>query len=164
MSKLTSTYLPLYEKMGLQVTSFPLPEDESKEYVAYRFALDGKNIVYREGKITPTKAGHFVTTWKRPEKEIIPFNLADPIDFLIITVSEGDHCGQFIFPRDLLISKGILASATKPGKLSFRLYAPWVIPTSPTAKKSQSWQVKYFFTPDTLELAKDLFYELKISI
>lgn len=75
-------------------------EDESEEYSAYRFVLNGQKICYREAKITPTKTGQFVTLWKRNQTGIIaPFDYSDPIDFVIVNVRKDLNWGHFIFPK-----------------------------------------------------------------
>ncbi len=39
----------------------------------------------------------------------------------------------------------ILSEEKSKGKLGFRLYAPWYKVDSENVKKSQEWQVKYFY-------------------
>lgn len=45
-----------------------IQNSESHEYYAYNFLLNGKSIIFRIAKITPTKIGQFVTLWIRSEK------------------------------------------------------------------------------------------------
>ena len=47
----------------------PVPEAESVDYGACRAELDGKRLVLRVAKTTPTKTGQFVTIWKRPHPD-----------------------------------------------------------------------------------------------
>ncbi|TEB40617.1 hypothetical protein D0809_29700, partial [Flavobacterium circumlabens] len=97
------------------------------EYSAYRFQLNGKNICYREAKITPTKTGQFVTLWKRNQssKTIEPFDASDAIDYIIISVRKQELFGQFIFPKSVLLAKGIFSTDAKEGIRATRVYPPW---------------------------------------
>ncbi|MCI9844099.1 MepB family protein [Flavobacterium pectinovorum] len=123
----------------------PQPEAESAEYNAYRFEINKKTICYREAKITPTKTGQFVTLWKRNISGTIePFDFSDLIDFVVISVRKENSFGQFIFPKAVLLEKGIFSTQTKEGKRATRVYPPWDITTSKQAQKTQNWQLDYF--------------------
>lgn len=134
---------------------------ESADYNGYHFHLNEKLICYREAKITPKKTGQFVTLWKRNKSGIIePFDFADEIDFVIISTRKEDLFGQFIFPKTILLEKGIFSTKTKEGKRATRVYPPWNETTSPQAQKTQQWQLRYFYeiTPETdLETFAKLF-------
>ncbi|WP_230470694.1 MepB family protein [Flavobacterium cheongpyeongense] len=137
----------------------PIPEKESAEYSAYRFTINKKYICYREAKITPTKTGQFVTLWKRNISGIIePFDFSDTIDFVIISVRKENSFGQFIFPKAVLLQKGIFSTATKEGKRATRVYPPWDVTTSKQAQKTQEWQLDYF-----LELTNKVTIKLKFK-
>lgn len=127
--------------------SQPLPELESKEYAAYRFNIDSLCICYRIAKKTPTKTGQFVTLWKRNEKNgaITPFDTLDAIDLIIISVRKDDYLGQFIFPKAILLEKGIFSTNIKEGKRAMRVYPPWDKTSSKQAQETQKWQINYFF-------------------
>lgn len=134
----------VYDCCNLECTQ-PVPETESAEYSAYRFEINKKTICYREAKITPTKMGQFVTLWKRNISGTIePFDFWDTIDFVIISVQKENSFGQFIFPKAVLLEKGIFSTATKEGKRATRVYPPWDITTSKQAQKTQEWQLDYF--------------------
>ena len=134
----------IFKKAGLEIISLQ-KEDESQEYSAYRFLLNNKKICYREAKITPTKTGQFVTLWKRNESGIIePFDYSDPIDFVIISVRKDLNWGHFIFPKKILLEKGIFSTNNKEGIRATRVYPPWDETTSKQAQKSQKWQLDYF--------------------
>jgi hypothetical protein len=133
----------VYEPVGLKITHV-LHEIESSEYGAFRFSLNDCQVVFRIAKTTPTKIGQFVTLWKRPHNVIVPFEVNDDIDFVIISVSDTENHGQFIFGKDILLEKGILSQGDKKGKLAFRVYPPWTKPSAKDAIKSQQWQVGYF--------------------
>lgn len=142
----------IYQHLAWSLTNFRR-EDESSEYDACRFVLDGKRIVFRASKITPKKVGQFVTLWQRPEhitsknKKPLPTALSvhDNFDLVIVSTLEGKHAGQFIFDKDILGKKGILSDTQRRGKTAFRVYPPWAIPTAKDAIKTQKWQLDYFF-------------------
>ena len=140
----------VYDKIGLALTALKA-DAESAEYAACTFTLGGKPVLYRSSKTTPKKIGQFVTLWKRNTKGITePFSSSDPFDFIIISARSGDNFGQFIFPKSVLLEKGIVSSNTKEGKRGIRVYPPWDKPTSRQAEKTQHWQVLYF-----LEIKED---------
>jgi hypothetical protein len=152
----------VYDKCGLDLTDLKL-NPESAEYGACSFRLNEHTVEYRVSKITPTKTGQFVTIWKRNKNGITePLDLSDDLDFIIITSKCGDNLGQFIFPKSVLASKGIITQNNKLGKRGIRVYPPWDIATNKQARTTQSWQINYFFaiksdnTTD-LSLAKKLF-------
>lgn len=135
----------VYDKCGLNLGEL-LTEEESKEYGACNFKLNGMNIKFRISKITPTKSGQFVTIWKRNKDGVTqPFDMTDEIDFVIIFSRDRDHFGKFIFPKSVLIEKGIITHGTKQGKRGIRVYPPWDKVTNKQAQKTKDWQTKYFF-------------------
>ena len=155
----TLVYIPL----GFSISE-PIAELESAEYCANDLKINDLRVKYRVAKITPTKIGQFVTLWKRLKNgPIQPFDDTDDIDFFIISTRYENQFGQFIFPKSVLIEKGIISTKTKEGKRAIRVYPPWDIAVNTQAKKTQSWQLKYFLdisenkTID-LERAKMLFY------
>ncbi len=134
----------LYKPCGLQLTDFKV-EEESIEYEACRFKLNELSITYRAAKITPTKIGQFVTIWKRNDQGITePFHSSDDIDAIIISVRNGENFGQFIFPKTVLVDKGIISTNEKEGKRGIRVYAPWDKTINKQAITTQSWQTNYF--------------------
>lgn len=135
----------IYDKCDFLLSDFRI-EEESQEYGACRFELNGQKMVCRNAKMTPKKVGQFVTFWKRNRDHIIePLHESDQIDFFLVNVELGDRLGQFVFPKSVLISKGILSTSVKEGKRGFRVYPKWDQPKSKQAIKSQAWQVAYFF-------------------
>jgi hypothetical protein len=136
----------VYDKCDLEFTN-PKLNTQSKDYGACSFLLSGKTIQHRVSKITPTKTGQFVTIWKRNEKGITePYNSNDNIDFIIITTRSGNNFGQFIFPKFILVAKGIISQNGKGGKRGIRVYPPWDKTTNKQAEKTQNWQTNYFLT------------------
>ncbi len=61
-----------------------IEDKECKEYFGYNFQLNQLKIKFRKEKITPKKAGQFVTLWKRnAEQQTEPFGVRDEFDFLL---------------------------------------------------------------------------------
>ncbi|MFF9349873.1 MepB family protein [Streptomyces sp. NPDC014734] len=135
----------VYDPCGFVCTR-PEPEAESAEYVAHVFSVDGSTVRFRVAKTTPTKAGQFVTVWKRSaDGPIQPFGSEDPVDLFVISSRDADgRFGQFVFPRDVLCEQGIVARNGSGGKRAFRVYPPWVATTSRQAARTQEWQTDYF--------------------
>jgi len=121
-------------------------EAESEDYGAFEFAMNLWQIKFRVAKITPTKTGQFVTLWKRiGNGPILPYDMVDPVDFFVISVRTPEHFGQFVFPKTLLCEKGIVSKAGEGGKRAIRVYPPWGTPANSQAKRTQAWQLLYFF-------------------
>jgi len=134
----------VYDACNLKC-SHPEAEAESTDYSAYRFLINDKSICYRIAKTTPTKNGQFVTLWKRNSSGIIePFESSDAIDFVIVSVRKENNFGQFIFPKSVLLEKGIFSTPKKEGKRATRVYPSWDTTTSKQAQKTQEWQLNYF--------------------
>ena len=136
----------VYKFAGMKVTHPVQPEVESAEYGAYRFGLEGHAIAFRVAKTTPTKVGQFVTIWKRPtpDSEIAPLDITDGVQFVVVSVSDAAHRGQFIFDQRLLLAKGIMSHNRKGGKRAIRVYPPWSNPTAKDAIRTQQWQTQHF--------------------
>jgi len=135
----------IYNSCAFEISHFKL-EQESKKYDACRFKLNGLNIISRSAQITPKKIGQFVTCWKRIDKEPIkPFEEKDLFDFYVVNVQTENNIGQFVFPKSVLIEKGIVSTDKKEGKRAFRVYPNWDIPENKQAKRSQKWQLNYFY-------------------
>mmetsp|Transcript_15304 Transcript_15304/g.41928 ORF Transcript_15304/g.41928 Transcript_15304/m.41928 type:complete len:181 (+) Transcript_15304:105-647(+) len=130
-----------------QIVSRVSPDPESKEYGGGHLDLDGIRCYFRKAKITPTKKGQFVTLYERSAEtnkiEPIKLNSAKSHKVIIFCV-EGDHCGQFVFSPEVLEQAGVLSSNRQKGKLSFRVYPPWVKPDNKTADAARRWQVPHF--------------------
>ncbi|MFD2825637.1 MepB family protein [Leeuwenhoekiella polynyae] len=139
----------VYDKCSLEISEFFM-EPESKEYDACRFKLNGTRIVSRSSKITPKKVGQFVTFWKRTGNgPIEPFDAQDPGDLYVVNVRSAEAFGQFVFPKEVLLEKGIISSATQAGKRACRVYPSWDIAQSKQAVRTQKWQLKYFYELNT---------------
>ena len=152
----------LYNECGFQFQNL-IWNSESANYGACSFELNNKLIQYRVANITPTKIGQFVAVWKRNKEGITaPFDVGDSLDFMIISVRDSENFGQFIFPKSVLVSHGIISQNEKGGKRGIRVYAPWDKPENKQAIKTQAWQVNYFVEikenlPVDVELVKHIF-------
>ena len=134
----------VYKPLNLSCTS-SMPESESQEYGACVFKLNSLHIRFRVAKITPTKIGQFVTLWKRIGKNPIePYDALDLVDFFVISVRDKNNFGQFVFPKSILLEKGIFSKSGKGGKRGIRVYPAWDKVVSSQAKKTQQWQLNYF--------------------
>ncbi|ERL54648.1 MepB family protein [Psychrobacter aquaticus] len=140
----------IYKPNQLTITSTK-EEQQNLEYAAGTFELINKLTVktvrFRVAKKTPTKVGQFVTFWEKDSKGINqPFQYDSSPDLLVITTSKDNNtCGQFVFPKNVLLRHNILKSHFTKGKMGIRVYPSWDKPTSSTALKTQSWQLDYFF-------------------
>lgn len=138
----TNTFV--FNQLGLEIKSVHL-EKESAGYHACQLQLNGKKLLFRTAKTTPTKTGQFVTLWKRASNGIIaPFAIEDDFDFVIINTKTENHFGQFVFPFSVLAYHGVICSHTKEGKRALRVYPPWNKTMSKQAQKTQEWQLDYF--------------------
>ena len=139
----------------------PVPEAESADYGACRADLHGLRLVLRVAKTTPTKTGQFVTVWKRPhpEADIAPLDEADPVDVVIIAVADGAQHGLFIFPRSVLLERGVMSRAGAGGKRALRVYPPWCAPASTQAQRTQRWQAQWFVAAGDQQRLEQLFRE-----
>jgi len=147
---LTKIEKVVYDTAGLHVSNYTT-EPESKEYCACRFTVNGLNVHSRNAKITPKKAGQFVTFWKRSSKgPIAPFHESDAIDFFLVNVQTEDGVGQFVFPKSVLVKKGLISTDSKEGKRAFRVYPRGTITTSKQAQQTQKWQLDYYYIIDSL--------------
>ncbi|KJY40665.1 MULTISPECIES: MepB family protein [unclassified Streptomyces] len=134
----------VYDACGF-TCSQPEPEAESAEYAAHAFVLDGRRVRFRAARTTPTKVGQFVTVWKRSARgPIAPFDVADPVDLIVISSHDGEGFGQFVFPMDALRRNGVVSVDGSGGKRGFRVYPPWVTTANRQAGRAQEWQVEHF--------------------
>jgi hypothetical protein len=138
----------VYDKCGFVFSNLKL-NNESIAYGACNFELNGRKIEYRISKITPAKAGQFVTVWKRNEKGITaPLDYSDDFDFIAITSISGNRMGQFIFPKSVLYGQGVISKNGKGGKRGIRVYPLWDMIINRQAEKTKNWQTAYFFAID----------------
>lgn len=125
----------------------PVPEAEGAQYGACRAELHGLRLVLRVAKTTPAKTGQFFTLWQRRHRDadIAPLDEADPVDAVIVAVDDGGiRHGLFIFPRAVLLRRGVLSRAGQGGKRALRVYPPWCVPAAAQAQRTQRWQAACF--------------------
>ena len=72
------------------------------------------------------------------------YHINDNIDIYIVSVSDNDKFGYFIFTKEILREKNIISSDNNIGNLVFRVYAPWYNADNETTKTTQLWQLQYF--------------------
>lgn len=136
----------VYDSCGFELSNLEV-HAENNDYDACSFSLNGKRIQYRVSKITPKKTGQFVAIWKRDKNGLTaPYAISDNIDFIIVSAKDGENFGQFIFPKSILVDKGIISQNNKDGKRGIRVYPPWDIATNKQAQQTQSWQIDYFLS------------------
>ena len=132
------------DKLNLEFGNL-VKENEGNEYLAYRFELNKRKVIFRNAKITPTKIGQFVTLWKRNERGLTqPYELSDDLDLVIINTEFENRTGQFIFPKSVLLNQGIISGSLKQGKRGIRVYPCWDTTNNKQAEKTQKWQLEYF--------------------
>ena len=147
------TYLKkeVFDKLNLGFTDYSY-EPESQEYDACQFELNKKQVISRTSKITPKKNGQFVTFWKRDNNgPIAPFSESDTFDYFMILSISDKRFGLFVFPREVLIKKGIISITNKEGKRGFRVYPSWDEVQSKQAERTQKWQLNYFYSINNAE-------------
>ncbi len=134
----------VYDKCSLAFSNLNA-EIESAEYGAFTFRINHFSVKFRVAKTTPTKTGQFVTIWKRiANGSIAPFDYSDELNIIIICAKNNLNFGQFIFPKSVLLEKGIISDHNKEGKRGMRVYPPWDKVANKQAEKTQKWQLDYF--------------------
>lgn len=134
----------IFHPLDLRLSDLAI-DPECKEYYGHHFKLNDVDIKFRTAKITPTKTGQFVTIWKRNEKRVtVPFDQNDPFEFYLIATQKENILGLFIFPKSVLLEKGVLSNGIKAGKRGIRVYPSWDTVESKQAITTQKWQTKYF--------------------
>lgn len=121
-------------------------EKYNQDYEALTFSFKEETYQSRLAKKTPTKAGYFVTCWTKDENNCNQSYSKEAFaDYLMIIVIDEELSGYFLFPRELLVEKGILTTFEHKGKMAFRVYPKWCNQLNKTAGQTQKWQCKYFF-------------------
>lgn len=141
---LVAAHALAYAPCGYAISALET-EAESADYGACAWVLNGVRIRFRVAKTTPTKAGQFVTLWKRVgHGPIQPFEQSDPVDAFVVSTRSGAHFGQFVFPKAVLVAKDVVSTNGRGGKRAIRVYPPWATVTSRQAQNTQTWQAAYF--------------------
>lgn len=135
----------VYEASKIEIKNI-MKEPESEDYGAYTFQINSSNILFRVAKTTPTKAGQFVTLWKRSAQgPIRPYDQADSVDLAMVSVCKDEQRGLFVFPKEILIKHQVFSREGRGGKRAIRVYPPWDHALNAQALKTQKWQGEYFF-------------------
>src|SRR5699024_5788543 len=134
-------------------------ENQNSEYGAGTFQLSSRTVRFRVANITPTKAGQFVSFWEKDRNnKNQPYLYVEAPDLFVITTFKNENeFGQFIFPKEVLLEKGILRSDLTKGKMAIRVYPSWDNPSSKQAIQTQKLQLPYFVdmrNPNKLPLEK----------
>lgn len=117
----------------------------NKQYEAIEIESSNGIFVSRLAQKTPNKKGFFFAIWKKDENnKNKPYEVKDIHNALIVNIVDVHRLGQFIFPKEVLLDKGILKSDISKGKMALRVYAPWETELNKTAIKTQQWQRDYF--------------------
>lgn len=74
-----------------------------------------------------------------------PFKEENSPELLAICVVDEDNRGVFVIPKKGLVKNNILATTNNKGKMAARFYPSWSDILNKTAKKTQDWQLKYFY-------------------
>ncbi|MEN0642039.1 MepB family protein [Alkalicoccobacillus gibsonii] len=122
-------------------------EESNKDYEGFSISIDRIPFRSRLAKITPKKKGYFVALWIKDSQGVNQAYTVDQTsDKTIISVIDYTlhKKGQFVFPKDELIKRGITKTKDQKGKMGFRVYPDWVTDLNATAKKTQVWQCNYF--------------------
>lgn len=133
----------IFEHFGMAFGT-PAVEASNLEYGAALASAGPSTVRFRVGKVTPSKAGMFVTVWRRaPGGKTEPYP-AEDVDALVVATRQGRRFGAFVFSKAVLVERGIVSANGVGGKRGFRVYPPWTVPTSPQAARSQKWQCSAF--------------------
>lgn len=117
----------------------------NQQYEAIEIETSNGIFISRLAQKTPNKKGFFFAIWKKDESnKNEPYDAKDIHDALIVNIVDAHRSGQFIFPKDVLLDKGILKSYISKGKMALRVYVPWETELNKTAIKTQQWQCDYF--------------------
>ena len=82
--------------------------------------------------------------WKKDENNTnVPFTEDDLENQLIVNIVDDKRRGQFIFPKDILIKKGILKVMILKEN-GIESVSTWETGLNNTAAKTQVWQCAYF--------------------
>ena len=138
----------MWEQWGIAAADV-VPDPESAGYRAHTLSLGGRRAVFRAARTTPTKAGQFVTLWRRsPAGPIRPFDTSDGVALFVIQAGTGAGLGQFVFPLAVLARHGVVSGSGVRGKRAMRVYPPSVETASAQARRTQAWQCGWFLPTD----------------
>lgn len=120
-------------------------EEQNGEYGGMLIKSKGIEYRIRIGKKTAKKVGQFITIWEKDENgKNTAYAYNDFPEYLVVFCQQADFLGKFVFPKNVLLEKGVLKTETEKGKMALRIYPRWEVPTSKQAQKTQNWQLVYF--------------------
>ncbi|AYW45051.1 MepB family protein [Tetragenococcus koreensis] len=120
-------------------------EKQNSEYEGLTFQFSNQHFRSRLAKKTPKKKGYFVALWKKDENNVNQaYSYSNSPEKVIILIIDEEKLGQFIFPKSILLEKGILKTKIQKGKMAFRVYPTWESSLNNSAAKTQKWQQPYF--------------------
>ena len=79
-----------------------------------------------------------------PDSDIAPLDSGDGVDFVVVSVADATHRGQFVFGQAALLDHGVMSHGGKGGKRAMRVYPPWSCPVAKEAIRTRQWQLRYF--------------------
>ncbi|MBC1520062.1 MepB family protein [Listeria aquatica] len=133
--------------LQMKFGEFKVLRIENQEYEGMVIEIEKKGMKIRSrlAKQTPKKDGYFVAFWEKSNShENQAFSYEEEI-MLAIVVRDGEREGIFIFPKTVLMDKGIARSKEQKGKMAMRVYPEWCQNLNKTAQKTQKWQKNYFY-------------------
>lgn len=137
-------------------------EPDNQKYEGIRFTIDHYTYRSRLAKRTPKKQGYFVVFWEKDSNgKNQPYLYDNSPDKIIISMIDHQRKGQFIFPKSVLLEKGILKNTNAKGKMAIRVYPSWETNLNKAAHHTQRWQQQYFLEVSTnmdIEKVKELYF------
>lgn len=120
-------------------------EAQNSEYGAGMFQLNSTSVRFRVAKITPNKIGQFVAFWEKDgDGKNQAFSYEKAADLLVInTFASNHHFGQFVFPKEVLVSKISLKQPLQKEKwqLEFTLNGKIPLANKLSKHKNGSWHI-----------------------
>lgn len=99
----------LFDVLGVEYSP-AVSEPDNAEYGAVIADVGQSTTRFRVGKLTPRKVGLFVSVWRRaPGGSTEPFPAEGNVDMLVVAAREGDRFGAFVFPTEVLVSRGVVS-------------------------------------------------------
>ncbi|WP_226894993.1 MepB family protein [Oceanobacillus oncorhynchi] len=134
----------LLSNTNYEITNI-VKEPQNMEYEGTTFTIHENMYRSRLAKRTSKKNGYFVVFWEKDANHCNqPYAYSESPDKIMISIIDKDLKGQFIFPKLLLLEKGILRKIDNKGKMAIRVYPTLEKSLNNAAKKTQAWQMPYF--------------------
>jgi hypothetical protein len=134
--------------------SDPVDETTGEGDVAYAYTVGGAEVRFRGARPARNNGAPVSASCKKDEDGLTkPFDAADPVDLIVISVRDtvlSRNFGQFVFPREVLVERKIVSTDGVGGKRGFRVYPPWVQTKTDAEASTQAWQLEFFLRIDEL--------------